>query len=377
MVGTPVDGQLSGADTGTTRAGVRFAVATPADDAAIRRLLRDNPMTGAVTLSFEREPDYFRGAGIAGAEDRIIVAYAGERLICIGRCSVRECWLNGAPRRVGYLAELRLDASAAGRFDVLRNGYRFFHESHRLNPADFHFTSIAADNARARRLLERELPGMPRYEFLGGLTTLLVSTRSVPSTDVRLEQCPAAEIADFLNEIGSRENLSATWSAEKISGLVNHDLPLGQFGIHREAGRIVAASALWDQRQFRQTVVRGYTRGLTIARPVMNFFAPLFGKPSLPAPGGVLAHVFLSPLAIRPERSEILPGVVAAVARRATQRGADFLTLALPADDPRVDSIRRRFRCRTYASRLYRVAWPGDPVPALDGRPLVPDVALL
>ena len=46
----------------------RFAVATRDDDAAIRRLLRENPMRGAVSVGFEREPDYFRGGEIAGGE---------------------------------------------------------------------------------------------------------------------------------------------------------------------------------------------------------------------------------------------------------------------------------------------------------------------
>ena len=34
---------------------MRFARATPDDDAAIRRLLRDNPLSGSISLSFERD----------------------------------------------------------------------------------------------------------------------------------------------------------------------------------------------------------------------------------------------------------------------------------------------------------------------------------
>ena len=151
MAGPAADRELS----------TRFAVATEADDAAIRRLLRDNPMRGAVSVTFEREPDYFRGANIAGGEDQTIVAFDDGRLVCMGRCTRRECWVNGAARRAGYLGELRLDASARGRFGILRDGYRFFHESQRDAPASLYFTSIAADNARARRLLETGARGLP------------------------------------------------------------------------------------------------------------------------------------------------------------------------------------------------------------------------
>src|SRR5690606_29726528 len=63
MVGTAPDGQLTAARRDKR---VRFAVAGPEHDAAIRQLLR-TPMHGAIAVAFEREPDYFRGAAIAGA----------------------------------------------------------------------------------------------------------------------------------------------------------------------------------------------------------------------------------------------------------------------------------------------------------------------
>ena len=160
------------------RAAPRFAVATADDEGAIRRLLRENPMRGAIELTFEREPDYFYGSNLGGAQDRTIVAFSGEELVCVGRCTQRECWLDGHPARVGYLAELRLDASAQGRFGILRDGYRFFHEQQRNGPAAVYFTSIAADNERALRLLERGVRGLPAYRFLAELDTLLVTVRS-------------------------------------------------------------------------------------------------------------------------------------------------------------------------------------------------------
>src|SRR5882757_5465832 len=56
MRGTAAPGELRRA------AATRFAVATEADESAIRRLLRENPMHGDVSVAFEREPNYFRGA---------------------------------------------------------------------------------------------------------------------------------------------------------------------------------------------------------------------------------------------------------------------------------------------------------------------------
>ena len=201
MVGTALDGQLTSPVAVRTRA--RFAVATRAHDAAIRRLLRENPMRGAISLTLEREPDYVAGADIADARDQTIVAFEDERLVCMGRCSTRTVWINGQVRRAGYLAELRLDASARGRFDLVRDGYRFFRSVHATNPADVYFTSIAADNGRARRLLELGAPGLPRYTHLGDLTTLLISTRQSLSNR-RIQPADIANMVLFLAADESR-----------------------------------------------------------------------------------------------------------------------------------------------------------------------------
>ena len=156
--------------------GVRFDVATRADDAGIRRLLRENSTPGAISLLLEREPDYFADADLPGEEKQTIVAQLDGRVVCVGNCAIRDRFVNGGLRRVGYLGGLRLDASTAGRSDILRRGYHFFRELQTAAPADFYFTSIAADNVQARNFLERNLPGMPRYELIGEFVTLLVRT---------------------------------------------------------------------------------------------------------------------------------------------------------------------------------------------------------
>jgi hypothetical protein len=97
----------------------------------------------------------------------------------------------------------------------------------------------------------------------------------------------------------------------------------------------------------------------------------------LPPKNSILSHAFVSPLAVAPHQGHLLPEVIAACLARAAQRKIGFLTLALPSTDPRLAALRKRFRCRTYASHLYSVGWPGDRPPVLDDRPILPDVSLL
>lgn len=360
----------------------RFAVAASEHDAAIRRLLRENPMRGAISVTFEREPDYFRGANVAGGEDQTMIAFENDRLVCMGRCTRRECWVNGAPRRVGYLGELRLDVTARGRFGILRDGYRFFRSWQQDDPADLYFTSIAADNERARRLLESGARGLPGYAFLAELDTLLVAATGRRNRGaLRVEAATPeriSEMLEVLNDHAERHQFAAVWTAERLCALSAHGLPLDRFLLVLDGGKVVACGALWDQRGFRQTVIRGYSRALGIARPLVNLAGRFLGTPHLPRAGSVLSHAFLSPLAFVSGAESLLADFIEAFFPLAADVGAEFLTLALPATDARLPALRRRFSTRTWRSRLYRVDWPGQAAMGLGGGGVfLPDVALL
>jgi hypothetical protein len=393
MAGPVLDRELAA----PSRTNVRFALARAEDDPALRRLLRATPMPGAISLGFEREPDYFRGCGIAGAEDRTIVAFENEHLVCMGRCSVRHRFLNGQPRRVGYLGELRLAASAQGRFDILRRGYQFFfREVFQEEPPIVWFTSIASDNHRSIRFLERNLRGMPRYDFLGEFVTVLIPVPRRRSTVNRLtsgvETKPGAEglrceagssmriesITRLLNEQGARFQFAATWASGQLSALEPWGLPPGDWQCVLLKRGLVACAGLWDQRSFRQTVLRGFSRRMAAVRPFINLAAAVAGGAGVPAAGSTLAQGFLSPLAIASGCDEMLLPLLSTSLSVARNRGLSFLTLGFAATAPSLAILRRHFRGREYRSRLYRVSLPGCGVDAaLDGRAVMPEVALL
>jgi hypothetical protein len=358
-----------------------YTVAAPGDEARLRRLLRENPMGGAIRLTFEREPDYFAGANLAGGEDQTILVSEADRAVCLGRCTRRECWVNGRPRDVGYLAELRLDARAQGRFALLRDGYRFFEEQQRADPAAVYFTSISADNERARRLLERGVRGLPTYRFLDELTTLLIAVPRRPkAARLRVEAATPehlAEIVGVLNATGQRRQFAAVWTVDRLCSLAAHGLPLDRFLVAMDGSKVVACGALWDQRPFRQTVIRGYAPGLAVVRPLINLAGLVFGTPRLPAPDSTLAHALLSLLALAEGSEGLLPDFVEACFPLAARLGVEFLTLGVLSKDARLGGLRRRFRTRAWPSQLYRVDFPDQPVLGLEAGGCQPDLALL
>jgi hypothetical protein len=377
MAGTALDDRVS-----RPTACAKFILGAPEHDPDIRRLLRNNPMPGAISISLEREPEYFRGANIGGAHDETILVFEKDRLSCMGRCSFRDRWINGRSRRTGYLGELRLDAPAQGRFDLLRRGYRYFHELHRDEAAECYFTSIAADNDRARRLLESGRKGLPVYTFFAGFVTALIAVPRRPRAgSLRVEAgtpARAAEIVSMLNDHARRHQLAATWTTESLLSLARHGLPIERFHLVMDGGRCVACGALWDQRNFRQTVIRGYAPSLAVSRPFINLSARLRGTPRLPPVGATLGLGFVSPLAFESGCESLLSDFIESLFPSAAQAGLEFLTLGLPARDSRLPALQRRFSTRLYHSRLYEVSWfDASAILHSDETSFQPEVALL
>ncbi|MEO7297193.1 MAG: hypothetical protein ABI042_01305 [Verrucomicrobiota bacterium] len=373
-------------DATSSRSPVRFELATQRDDAEIRRLLRENPMPGKISISLEREPDYFTDANLPGETKQTIIARENGRVVCVGNCAIRQRFVNGESRRVGYLGGLRLDARQAGRFDILRRGYEFFRELQSENPAEFYFTSIAAENIRAQKFFERSLPGMPCYEFIDEFVTILLSARSSRRESAHFKNSErGTRNAEFDQSLlksaatNNRYQFGPDWTSEGLTSLQSLGLRREDFCIVSEGVRIVSCASLWDQRQFKQTVIRNYAPWLAMARPTLNLFARITRRPRLPAVGETLANAFVSHLAVVSEESNSLITLIAKLRGMASERKIKFLTLGFAASDPRVATVQKQFRGREYRSRIYVVRWPefGGAAAELDARPLAPEVALL
>jgi hypothetical protein len=358
MAGNAVAGELTSAATRTTD--VEFAVATRADEAELRALLRETPTPGAVSLCFEREPDYFAGENVAGARDTTIVARRQGRVVCMGRCSRRAVYVNGRRCEAGYLGELRLAPGTTQGLAVLRAGYAFFARLEaEAGPAEFYFTSVAQSNTRARAVLASGRLGLPKYEALADLTTV---AWPVPTCGVRQNEAPveADELTAFWDAQAKRHALTMPWDAAIRAGLSRHGLNAADLCMVLRDGRIVAAGGVWDQTALRQTVVAGYGGVLGWLRPLINGVSRLTGRPGLPAVGERLRQASVHPLAVEQGAApSVMDELLEKLERRAKERGVEWLVASVAAEDALRPVLARRSGAREYATRLYVVTLPG------------------
>lgn len=352
-----------------------FAVASHNEDVEIRSLLRENPMEGSISLSFEREPNYFADGINPFEAKRTIVARERGRVVCMGSCAVRRRFVEGNERSVGYLGGLRLAASHAGQTEILRAGYEFFHQLELESPADFYFTSIASDNRRARRLLERGLPGMPVYEFVGELVTLMLPAKWLfrRTSKSGLSGLTPDALSKRLNDNNRNYQLAPVWSADELEIL--SDLGLQRHKFFRCGD---ASGALWDQSCFKQTVIRRYASGLGKFRPAANAWAWMTGGIRLPALGEQIRNAYVSHI-IAGDTERDLPQLLRLLQSVAGHAGLELLTIAFAADDPRLNVVREISKAREYYTRIYLVHWSdcGNGANGWKHHVLAPEVALL
>lgn len=365
-----------------------FGVAEPADDPEIRRLLRENPFDGDVRVSLEREPDSALAASIEGERHQTLIARDAKssRAVAMGSRSIRAVFVNGEAMRVSYLGQLRIDRASRRSRRLLADGFAFCRTLHEIDPTPFTLASIIEDNRAARRLVEARLHRWPVFVPLEPLVTFMIPVGARPARDgaTRSNQISPGggriergapellgEITECLARNGRRFQFAPAWtvgdlaSPERVRGLALED-----FFVARRGAKVVGCVALWDQRAFKQAIVRGYAARLARWRPLTNLMGPPLGIPRLPRVGAPLEFAYLSHVAIDDDDQDVLGALVSAAGHAAAAGRLDYLVTAFAARNPLCTAIAHRVAHLTYRSVLYLVGWDGmeDVMAALDGR---------
>jgi hypothetical protein len=337
-----------------------YRIATSADDKTLRSILRQTPMTSWVSLSTEHEPSYFASTNIFGQRTTIICQTNDRFGTTVGMCSYTSfpVHINGNKKSACYLAELRVLPGFRHKSGIVKNGFRSVSKiAGTLVDGAHWFTSIASENKVARRLLEANLKGMPSYRPEGELVTIALSTRSakqsVQMLQARKEDIP--ELVKFYNNQARQYQYSPVLSEDWLRNLGgDNGLRLQDFYLLKEKESVRACFAIWDQRDFKQAVVRGYRFPLNIMRLPYNLFAQLAGRVALPGIGSCINYVFIAFLAVTESAQPRIQEIIATALGLAKLAQAEVAMLGLSSRNPCLKSL-DAFPKQTYESHIESV----------------------
>ncbi len=332
---------------------------TPEADAEVRALLRESAMDGLIQVALTREPNLEHAASIEGSRHQTFLARDREgALVGMGTRSVRRVFHRSQVASLGYLGQLRTRGRSCG-IKRLRAGFAELDAGRLPDELPFDLTAIVSDNEPARRLLERGLPGLPKYTPVGEIETLVCSTRtSAHDAASALEPEALHSFVQHLNAHHRRHAFAPAWQKVDFGSSATRGLEIEHLRVLSHGdGRIRATGAVWDQRAFKQAVVTGYKPALRWSRPLVNLGLRLARQPALPPAGSTLKMAYASHLAFDADDFEGALALVRSLQIQARARGLEQLAFALAVDHPLRDALRKKLSARPYRSMLYAVGW--------------------
>ena len=345
-----------------------FELASQHDDPDLRRLLRENPIPGSISLTFEREPCYFDASVVEGEFHQTIIARESDSgmVIALGNRSVRPLFVNGAVQDIGYMSQLRVNARYGKGMYLARGlagGFKKYHELHQDGRAPFYLMSVIEDNLPARRLLTSGLPEYPCAREYARMFTYAVypvrRKRDLPLPSIRVirgNENYADAIVDCLNRNNARKQFAPHCTSGDSLFLSRARLSPADFFLALDGERVVGCLACWDQGAFKQTVVHGYSGSPARWRKIINFFSRFGGVPYLPEPNTPLRYSYASHLAIDDDN----PIVFEALLRRAYNHNLEgnysYFMIGLAESNP-LRRVVEKYRPLTYISQIYLVDW--------------------
>jgi hypothetical protein len=346
-------------------------LATSADDASLRNLLRENALPGSISLSYEREPDYFKAAGVDGTLSQTIININDETGECLGMGTriIRPMYLNGEVQDVGYMSHLRVNLRRQWGLSLARemvSSFRKFHELHADGRVPFYLMSVIAGNSPASRLLTAELPGMPFARQYARMFTYAVSPRrakkEIPLPHGLIFQRGTTEyipeIMACLQRSGARRQFAPHWSAENLfTSVQTPNLHPEDFFLAIKDSRVAGCLALWDQTPFKQSVVRGYSSRMARWRPLINLLSHFVDMPYLPKVNSALPYCFASHLAIDNDDPLIFTSLLRELYNETKRRGFNYFTIGLSESNPLLAVLTKSYLHFTYPSQIYLMAW--------------------
>jgi hypothetical protein len=362
---------------------IQVSFATPADDPAIRGLLRREPVGGRISISYERDPSFAIGCAATGENVTVLVARdpASETVVGVACRSEREVYVNAAAVHLGYIGQLRIDRRYRGRWLVSR-GYRVLRDLHEQRPLPGYLAVVTTDNREAAGVLvEKPRKLFPSFHPIAEYSTLALQVRpSKLQTGVeaaKSHDIPA--LANFLATHGPRRQFFPVWTAERLLHLIHHlGLRYEDLQITRSNGTITGVMGMWDQSAFKQNVVRSYAGWLGRTLPLYNTAAPWFMRPRLPRPGEKIRSAYAAFVCVAQDDASTFRNLLTATLQRAAACGLNYLLVGLDERDPLL-AIARGHPHILYPSRLYLAEWPEEfhLHAQLDDRPSYIEIATL
>ncbi|MDX1589266.1 MAG: hypothetical protein R3296_10020 [Oleiphilaceae bacterium] len=347
------------------------------DNEKILRLLANNPQSGSVSLAFERSPDYFNGAHVSCEHPDVYVltpqpgqGQAEDRILGIFNIGHRRLYVDGQPRKVHYVHDVRLEPDVRGG-EALMACYDEAREQ--LCHDDLAQTVVLSDNIPVLRAISKKREGLPDIFSTADIETSLISglnTQARGCSGLHIRQANRLDIPRMqalVEEEGARRQFFPCYD---FQALLSGDpyyfgLRVEDYWLAFDGEALKGMVAVWDQKEIRQTRVVRYSPMIALARPFYNLWCRFSGAMQLPPSGQCFDYLMLHTVLIRDHEPLVLRDLLGHLQQR-YRRDYHAMVCGLCTVDPLREAL-KGFTRRTLMSYQFLGDWHGrDPRENLD-----------
>jgi len=361
--------------------------ASAADNPSLLALAAACPMVGHVTLSVERDPDFFALNRLSGDSWRVGVAMTAELGIsgCVA-VAERRTYLFGRPVMTAYASDLKVLPAARGGGSAPAL-LRWAREAVRAYGGDEMpcLLTILGGNRPMERLA-RGRPGLPimdRFATIRVHSVPLLLRRRPEDGGLRIapaEPCHVEAMVALWEQVAPHRQFAPVLDADGFAawvasapGLGFHDYWLAW----RRDGRLAGFVGIWEQSALKRMRVLAYSRRLAAVRLAINVIGRLTGGATFPPAGAPLRTATAVHVCVPSSEPGVLHALLLRIHDALRARRFAVFAVGLDPRDGLSAAVRGLMSQPTDVNACITTAGGRYTGVALNERPLYYDIALV
>lgn len=322
--------------------------ATLDDDVQLVSLIGETMPSNGMILSFQRQPSYWvatRAQYEFPALKVVVPKNNPKQIVGMMNIGSRPCFINGETQQLRYVGDLRLSRHHRGN-DILPllMSYLYTH----VPLETIYQVVILDDNTLARHILHKERKGFPKPFIYDQICTYTVTAfkkkvhHSSKYKISRFTQKDIPKVHTFWEEMSEFYNFLPKYDFNQLwenhpywNGINLEDF----YCLYNTQDDIVGFYGLWDQKSFKQTTVKSYSKLLKFIRPFYNMYARLRQDLLLPKENGSFDYLMLHSALCAPHANDVFEAIMVDALEKTKQKGKQAFCTTLSLKDPRTTSL--------------------------------------
>jgi len=334
-----------------------FEYASKTDGTSLLELLEEKVLDTMIPLVCTRVPNAYLSYSFEG--EKTILALCKEsktgEIAGLGVCIIKTLYVNGQREKVGYFEEVRLKKAYQENQFLIPQMYQFLYNACKEEDISYYITNKTGEKTPEEELLGRKRSYMPDFIYLDDYELFIckvgINFKTFPGYTFRQAQKEdAQELLAFYKKTGQAHDIYP-YINKKVFKNQYPGLDIQDFYVLYKDEELVGCGAIWDQRSYKQYVVKHYDLWmglLQIVSPIFN----LVGLPKMPAVDEALAINKLAFIAMQDNDEKVFEIFLTHLQKVAPK--CELLAIELSAKHPLFETA-KKFKLLSQKGKLYSI----------------------